>query len=184
MTTLRTARLTLRPWRDDDVAAWAAMSQDPRVAEFFPPRSPEQHVRDAALLRARLEANGYGWWVLEANHVAPFAGIIALQMVPDDLVFAPAMEVGWRLRSEYWGRGYATEGARAALRYGFDVLRQPEIVAMTAAVNLRSQRVMERLGMQRDAAADFDHPRVAEGDRLRPHVLYRLRADAFANGSP
>jgi RimJ/RimL family protein N-acetyltransferase len=89
--------------------------------------------------------------------------------------FTPAAEIGWRLARGQWGKGYATEGARAALAFGFDKLGLDEIVSFTAVINLRSQRVMERIGMTHDPADDFDHPRVAPGDPLRPHVLYRLR---------
>lgn len=174
--TIETVRLRLRPWRDEDVDAWAAMNADPRVTEFL--GGPYPRVRSEASarrIRAQLEANGYGWWVVEERDGAPFAGIIALQEVPYDTPFTPANEIGWRFPFERWGRGYATEGARAALEFAHAKLGWDEVVALTAATNVRSQRVMERLGMTRDPADDFDHPMLEPGDPLRPHVLYRVR---------
>ena len=168
-------RTILRAWRDDDLEPWAAMNADPRVMEFF----PALYDRDAAYamaerLRAALARDGYGWWVLEIKGGAAFAGAIALQAVPFAAAFTPALEIGWRLPYDQWGRGYATEAAGAALTFAFGELGRDEVVAMTAALNLRSQRVMRRLGMTRDARDDFDHPRIAAGSPLRPHVLYRI----------
>lgn len=176
MPTFESDRLLLRGWREDDVPHWVAMGADSRVMRFFPGTyEAERATTMARAFRDRLEADGYGWWVLEAKDVSPFVGVIALQPVPFEAAFTPALEVGWRLKPEYWGRGYATEGAALALRFGFDVLDLDEIVAMTAAVNLPSQRVMQRLGMTRDARDDFDHPRLDDAHPLRRHVLYRLR---------
>ena len=172
---IQTARLVLRPWRDDDVEHWVAMSADPRVMEFFPSTSQRSEAEStAARIRERLEHDGYGWWVAEVKGEAPFAGVITLQDVPFEAHFTPALEVGWRFVYDQWGHGYATEGARAALDFAFGTLGSDEVVAMTAEVNVRSQRVMQRLGMTHDSADDFDHPRLPEGDRLRRHVLYRI----------
>ena len=172
--TIETERLVLRGWRDDDVEPWIAMGTDPRVMEFFPgvyDRAKAESM--AALIRAALDTNGFGWWVVEPKGGPSFAGVVALQDVPFDAPFTPAIEVGWRLPHEQWGKGYATEGAAAALRFAFETLGADEVVAMTSALNLRSQRVMERLGMTHDRADDFDHPKIPEGHRLRRHVLYR-----------
>jgi len=174
--TIFTPRLVLRTWRDSDIEPWVAMGADERVMEFFPgtydrPRA----VSMAALVRAALDANGYGWWVLEPKDGPSFGGVIALQDVPFEAPFTPAIEIGWRLPYAIWGKGYATEGARAALDFAFERLAVDEVVAMTSVLNLRSQRVMERLGMTRDPGEDFDHPRIAAGDRLQKHVLYRVR---------
>jgi RimJ/RimL family protein N-acetyltransferase len=172
---IETPRLVLRPWQDEDVEHWVAMSADPRVMEFFPSVSERFEAEAmAARLRERLEQNAYGWWVVEVKGGPLFAGAISLQDVPFESHFTPALEVGWRLVHDRWGHGYATEGAHAALDYAFGTLGHHEVVAMTAAVNLRSQRVMQRLGMTHDPADDFDHPRLPEGDRLRRHVLYRI----------
>jgi len=152
------------------------MSADPRVMEFFPSTLERADAeRTAAVMRERMERNGFGWWALEVKGGAPFAGVIALQDVPFESHFTPAFEVGWRLAHQYWGRGYATESARAALDFAFTELQHDEVVAMTAAVNLRSQMVMQRLGMTYDAADDFDNPRLPAGHRLQRHVLYRAK---------
>jgi ribosomal-protein-alanine N-acetyltransferase len=144
--------------------------------EFFPSTyTRERAERSASILRERLERDGYGWWILEIKAGASFAGVIALQDVPFEAHFTPALEIGWRLRQDHWGHGYATEAARAAVGFVFSELQRDEVVAMTAAINERSQRVMQRLGMTRDTNDDFDHPAVADGSPLRPHVLYRLR---------
>lgn len=178
VTVLESDRLLLRPWRDEDVPAWLAMSADPRVMEFFPPYEPGQAEATAARVRERLDRDGFGWWALEVKGVATFAGVLALQAVPFESHFTPATEVGWRLAHEHWGHGYATEGARMVLRFAFDELRLAEVVAMTAAINVRSQLVMQRLGMTHTSDDDFEHVRLPEGHPLRPHVLYRIRADA------
>jgi ribosomal-protein-alanine N-acetyltransferase len=172
---LETPRLILRGWRDADLDDWARISAHPRVMEFFPAAySRAQSGEIASRLRADLERNGYGWWIAEVKATGRFAGVISLQDVTFPADFTPAREVGWRLDVDAWGNGYATEGAAAAIRYAFDRLEWNDVVSMTSVWNVRSQRVMERLGMTHDAAEDFEHPRVPEGHRLRKHVLYRL----------
>lgn len=175
--TFETSRLTLRPWRDADIPHWVAMNADPRVMEFFPSTYSEEYAKEVAeRLAAQLERDGAGWWIAEIKDGNRFAGTIALQKVPFEAHFTPAHEIGWRLAHDAWGHGYATEGARAVLEHAFGPMRLEEIVAMTAEINVRSQRVMERLGMTRDVVDDFAHPRLEEGDRLKRHVLYRLLA--------
>jgi RimJ/RimL family protein N-acetyltransferase len=174
---LRTRRLLLRGWRPADLEPFAAMNADPLVMEHF----PETASRTAsALLIAQIEAeferDGYGLWVVEVRGETPFAGFVGLTRVGEELPFAPAIEAGWRLSREQWGRGIALEAADAVLDCGFQTLGLEEIVAYTAAGNARSRRLMERLGMSRDPGEDFDHPRIAAGERLAPHVLYRLTA--------
>ena len=156
------------------------MFADPKVMEFLGPAQDRAAI-DAAIARiaAHFAAHGFGWWAVEAPGVAPFIGWIGLAVPRFDAPFMPAVEVGWRLASAHWGKGYATEGARAALRAGFTTFGLDEIVAFTVPANARSLRVMERLGMIRDAAGDFDHPRLAEGDPLRRHVLYRIGRDRW-----
>lgn len=177
--TLETPRLLLRPWRDADVEPWVAMWADADVMEFFPWTFDRAQAEGmAARMRTRLETDDYGWWILEVKGGPGFAGIIELQDVPFEAHFTPALEVGWLLLPGQWGRGYATEGARAAIAFAFDELHAAEVVAMTAIPNVRSRRVMERLGMTHDPADDFDHPQVEAGHRLRRHVLYRARAGA------
>jgi ribosomal-protein-alanine N-acetyltransferase len=174
--TIPTARLLLRPWRDDDLAAFAAMNADPRVMQFFP-KLLTRAESDAAVERHRrhFERHGYGIWAVEAPGVAPFVGRVGLAVFEADVPFAPCVEVGWRLAFEHWGRGYATEAARAAVAFAFGAPGLSEVVSFTVPANARSRAVMERLGMTRDPADDFDHLDIAQGHPLRRHVLYRLR---------
>jgi RimJ/RimL family protein N-acetyltransferase len=174
---LRTSRLLLRPWRDEDIAAFAEMSADPIVMEYLLSLSHRGLSAEAWAARARAhwDEHGFGQWVVELPGAASFIGVVGLGEVAYEAPFTPAVEVAWRLARPGWGRGYATEAARAALDYGFDKLGLSEIVALTVPANQRSRRVMQRLGMTRSPEDDFDHPRVPEGP-LKRHVLYRLRA--------
>jgi RimJ/RimL family protein N-acetyltransferase len=172
--TLNTPRLLLRPWRDEDLAPFAEMNADPRVMEFFPKRL-DRVESDLLVTRIRdhFDRHGFGLWAVEVPGVADFIGFVGLAIPRLEAHFTPCVEVGWRLAQEHWGRGYATEAARAALAFGFGDLALEEIVSFTAAVNLRSRAVMERIGMTRSPEDDFDHPALPEGHPLRQHVLYR-----------
>ena len=174
-TELRTARLVLRRWRDADRAPFAEMNADPVVMEFFPrllSRGESDDMVDR--IEATFDREGYGLWAVEVLEGDRFAGFIGLWPTPPELSFSPATEVGWRLATHAWGAGLATEGAGAALADGWDRVGLDDVVSMTSALNVRSQRVMQKLGMTRDPADDFDMPSVPEGEPLRPHVLYRL----------
>jgi RimJ/RimL family protein N-acetyltransferase len=175
--TIETPRLLLRPWRKGDADAWAEMWADPRVVEFMgAPRERVASREQAARLAAKLEANGYGWWVVEVKASGAFAGAIILQDVPFAAHFTPALEVGWHFAFAHWKHGYATEGGSAALRFAFERLGRDEVVAITSHLNVRSQAVMERIGMTRDPDGDFDNPFVPTESPLLRHVLYRARA--------
>ncbi len=180
MTILTTDRLTLRPWTEADFEPFAAMSADPAVMEHFPATlSRAESDAVAAKLKSLIEENGIGFWALEVPGEASFIGFTGIQKVMFEAPFVPAppasvVEIGWRLARPHWGKGFASEAARAALAYGFDELGLPEIVSFTATSNLRSQAVMKRIGMTHDPADDFDHPNLPEGHKLRRHVLYRI----------
>jgi RimJ/RimL family protein N-acetyltransferase len=172
---LRTVRLVLRRWREADRTPFATLNADPVVMEHFPaPLRREESDTLVDRIEAGFEERGWGLWAVEIPGRAAFAGFIGLNPATFDAPFTPAVEVGWRLAREHWGRGYATEGALGALAFGFDALALEEIVSFTTHGNARSRRVMERLGMHRNPADDFDHPNLPEGDALQPHVLYRL----------
>lgn len=175
MSELRTERLLLRHWRETDLAPWAALNADPVVREHFPDvLTREQSEASAARFQADLERRGWGWWAVEVRDSGAFAGFCGLDPVEDGMPFT-GVEAGWRLARSAWGHGYATEAARAVADFGFTRLGLPEILAVTAAGNLRSQAVMRRLGMTHDPADDFDDPTVPDGP-LRRSVVYRLRA--------
>lgn len=179
--TLRTERLLLRPWRDSDRAPFAAMNADPKVMEHFPAVSTREES-DAAVDRivARMDQQGFGLWAVEVPGVAEFVGFIGLN--PADAVLGyPAVEIGWRLAAQHWGRGYATEGARASLAYAFDGLSLDEVVSFTTTANERSRHVMEKLGMLRRPEDDFDHPGVPIAWPGRRHVLYRITRAQWQN---
>lgn len=174
---LRTERLILRPWREEDLAPFAAMNADSDVMRHFPaPLSREESDALAGRIRERFADRGWAQWAVEIPGVTPFAGFIGLSVPSFQAHFMPGVEIGWRLARGCWRRGYATEGARAALDFGFGTLKLAEIVSFTVVANQPSRRVMERLGMRHDPAGDFDHPNVPEGHPMRRHVLYRLRA--------
>lgn len=172
---LRTARLVLRPWREEDLAPFAAMNADPEVMEHFPSLlSRTESDAMATRIQAHFTAHGWGLFAVEVPGESPFVGFVGLTIPRWTPPFGPCVEAGWRLARAAWGRGFAVEGAEAALRFGFETVGLDEIVAFTTHGNLRSRRVMESLGMRHDVAGDFDHPLVPEGHALRRHVLYRL----------
>lgn len=175
-----TGRLHLRPWRAADAEPFAALNADPEVMAFFPARLSRE-ASDALLARcqARIVAQGWGLWATELRSTGEFIGFVGLQVPRVPLPFSPCVEIGWRLARAHWGKGLATEAARAALRVGFERLALQEIVSFTAVVNHRSRAVMERLGMQA-APATFEHPGVPEGSPLRTHCLYRLARERWA----
>ena len=168
---LRTERLVLREWRDEDRAAFAAMNADPAVMAHFPAllsRAESDALVDR--IRAHFAREGFGLWALETADAA-FLGFTGLARP----AFMPGVvEMGWRLARPYWGHGFASEAARAALRHGFEVVGLDEIVSFVVPANTRSQQVMGRLGMTRDPADDFDHPNLPPGHPLQPHWLFRL----------
>jgi RimJ/RimL family protein N-acetyltransferase len=172
---LRTKRLLLRRWRVEDLPAFAAINADPAVMEHFPSTlSPQESTALADRIERCFEHRGYGLWAVEVLGEEDFIGFVGLAPVEVAVSFAPAVEIGWRLARSHWGRGLATEAARAALAFGFGELELAEVVSFTATRNLRSRGVMERLSMRRDPREDFEHPELAPGDPLREHVLYRI----------
>jgi RimJ/RimL family protein N-acetyltransferase len=150
------------------------MNSDATVMEHFPaPLTGSDSAEFVERMEASFDAHGYGLWAVEMPGEAAFVGCVGLLTVDLDVDFAPAVEVGWRLARPFWGQGIATEAAAAAISFGFDELALSSVVAYTAERNLRSRRVMARLGMLRDPAEDFSHPQLPRGHLLARHVLYR-----------
>ena len=173
-----TERLILRKWRESDREAFARMNADPLVMEHFPAllsREESDALVDRA--EAHLEQHGFGPWAAELRETAEFIGYVGLVIPQFEAAFTPCVEIGWRLAREYWGKGLATEGARALVRHGFEVQGLLELVSFTVPANLRSIRVMQKLGMTHDPRDNFDHPSIPEGHPLRLHLLHRLKRE-------
>jgi RimJ/RimL family protein N-acetyltransferase len=177
---LQTDRLTLRRWLPSDREPFARLNRDPAVMEFQPgPLSAEESDLLVGRIEAQFEQRGFGLWAAELRENAEFIGYIGLAIPRFEAAFTPCVEIGWRIASKDWGRGLATEGARAVVAHAFEVLALPGLVSFTVPANVRSLRVMEKLGMAHDPKEDFDHPLLPEGHRLRHHVLYRLEREAW-----
>jgi RimJ/RimL family protein N-acetyltransferase len=174
-----TERLRLRQWIESDREPFSRLNADPRVMEFFPSildRAASDLMIDR--IQTLIAERGWGLWAVESKQDKQLIGYVGLQILTANLPFSPGVEIGWRLAFEYWGKGYATEAAHAALKVGFDRLELSEIVSFTAIHNHRSSAVMERLGMIRDAET-FEHPSIPAGYSLCEHCLYRLSREKW-----
>lgn len=177
--TIETERLVLRRWRASDLEPFAALNADSKVMEYFPyPLEPGRSDAFAEHIEAHFDTHGFGLWAVEVKGGEPFIGFVGIRSLSKepDLPFEAEAEVGWRLAYSAWGRGYAPEAARASLEFGFCECELGEVVSFTTVANERSQRVMQKIGMRRDPAEDFDHLRIEPGSPIRRHVLYRLTA--------
>lgn len=171
---IRTERLMLRRWNDADLPALAALNQDPAVMEFIGPLLNE--VESQAMLdRAEKSWNdlGYGRFAVEVVETRELIGFIGLAQCKFESHFTPAVEIGWRLAHKFWNLGYATEGSSALMDWASANLRLNEVVAFTSVSNIRSRRVMEKIGMDRNIHDDFQHPNLGPSDPLRQCVLYK-----------
>jgi len=177
--TLQTERISLGQWRSKDLELFAQFNSDSNVRKFFPGLlSEEESNASAKLFAEHIQKYGWGFWAASLRETDEFIGLIGLQNVYFKAPFnslIPAVEIGWRLGFNHWGKGYATEGAKAALEYGFKMLKLNEIVSFTASQNRASQRVMEKIGMHHHPVDDFDHPKLTKGHHLSRHVLYRIQ---------
>lgn len=185
---LATDRLVLRSWRDTDREPFAKMNANPVVMECYP-STMTRDQSDAMVdrMQAGLEERGWGLWAVELTGDVdssvgstspmqrPFIGYVGLAEPRFQAHFTPCVEIGWRLDSNHWGRGYATEAAAAVCRFVFEELKREELVSFTATINQRSIRVMKKIGMTHDPAEDFDHPNLPQGHVMCRHVLYRLK---------
>lgn len=175
MNTLESERLILRNWNDDDVIPFFMMNQDPKVMEYFPDLWTMEMVKSfISRMQQQLIDKGFTLWAVDEKQTREFIGFIGLNCPTWDAPFNPCVEIGWRLASRYWGRGYATEGAKAVLKFAFEYLKLKEVVAFTVPVNLKSRRVMEKIGMTRNLEGDFLHPKIDSSHKMAKHVLYSI----------
>lgn len=175
-----TERLVLRDWLPGDQEPFHRLNSDPQVMEFLPkPLTREESDAMISRLSLHIAEHGFGFWAVERRSDRAFLGFTGLLRPSFEAPFTPCVEIGWRFAREAWGRGYASEAARASLEFGFTKLGLGEIVSFTVPGNTRSMAVMERIGMRRDLDGDFEHPRLPEGNPLRKHVLYRLRSEDY-----
>ena len=172
---IETERLILRGWRDADVEPFHAMGNDPEVMRYLgPPMTRADAIAAGERQNAFIANHGYCFWVVERREDGAFLGFCGLKPGPEGTPLHDKVEIGWRLRRDAWGVGYAREAAQASIDWGWANTEAPEILAMTNIGNTRSWGLMERLGMARDHALDFDHPAVPLGNALRPHIVYRI----------
>jgi RimJ/RimL family protein N-acetyltransferase len=168
---IETERLVLRPWREADRQAFAAINGDPRVADWLGGvRTRAESDATVDRINDHISEHGYGFWAAERKADNRLVGMIGLKFMEE--APGPCVEMGWRLAHDTWGQGLATEGAAAALAWGFENTDAPEIIAFTARTNLASQAVMRRIGMTAAPHRDFDHPDLAADHPLRAHVLF------------
>ena len=180
---IETDRLILRTWRDEDLESMLAINQDPKVMEYFPELQDLDTTKNFIdKVNAHFENHGYSLYAAVRKDTNEFIGFIGLLMADFESHFTPTTEIGWRLSSNHWGQGFATEGAKAVLDYAFRELKIPEIVSFTAAGNAKSIRVMQKIGLQHNEADDFDHPKLDDTSPLKQHVLYRLIKEDYLRG--
>jgi RimJ/RimL family protein N-acetyltransferase len=173
---LATERLILRTWKAEDAEAYFLINQDAKVIEFLPRSLTMQEVDDfIERVNKQQDERSYSLWAIELKETGEFIGFTGLNYTDFPADFTPAVEVGWRLGSQFWGSGYATEAAKAALDYGFNEMGLHEIVSFTVPANKRSINVMEKIGLKRDFAGDFAHPKLSMEHPLSQHVLYRIK---------
>jgi RimJ/RimL family protein N-acetyltransferase len=185
MAILLTDRLMLRRWRESDLAPFARLNADARVMEFLPRAlSREESERLVERIEAHFSQHGFGLCAAELRTDGSFIGFIGLAVPSFQAAFTPCVEIGWRLSADHWGMGLATEGARAIVRSAFDDLKIEKLVSFTVPENVRSRRVMEKLGMTYNPGEDFDHPGLPEGHALRRHVLYGLNRPTGVSPNP
>lgn len=175
---IATPRLRLRLWHENDADAFAAMNADPRVREHFVGvLTREESDASVERMRAHFAKHGFGTWAVELRDRPGLIGFAGLTHPMFAAPCGPCIEIGWRFAFDHWGRGYATEAAKEALRAAFEIVGLDEVVAFTTVGNARSRRVMEKIGLSHDEADDFDHPLLPPEHRTSRHVLYRVRKE-------
>lgn len=174
ITAFTTPRLIARHWCIDDLAPFSQLNGCATIMKYFPASLSKQQSDELALeIQARIDKNGYGFWAVEEKSSQEFIGFVGLNHPQINTDFTPCLEIGWRLDSKFWGKGYATEAALAALHYAFTNTQEKAVFSFTATVNRPSERVMLRIGM-RNTQQNFFHPSVPKDSHLSEHILYRI----------
>lgn len=176
---LKTERLILRQWQKEDFIVFQKLTSDSEVMHYFPSLLTEEES-DALAQRFHdlIAHRGWGFWAIEEKVSGRFIGYVGLHEPASDLPFKPCVEIGWRLLKEHWGKGYASEAGKEALRFAFEELKLDEVVSFTAVINHRSEALMRRLGM-RNKSENFEHSALPKGHRLREHVLYGIKREDY-----
>ena len=176
---LESKRLIIRPWKETDFSAFKAMNSDPLVMEHFPAILSEDESRTLFdEINRRIDQNGFGFWACEVKATGDVIGFVGLNEPTDQFYFSPCIEIGWRLRSQYWRQGYAKEAATAVLKFAFETLKRDKVVAFTATTNKPSESLMQALGMT-IMPENFFHPRLPKDHLLAEHVVYQIQADQY-----
>lgn len=172
---LETKRLLLRLWKSEDLTSfYSQINADPEVMKYYPRvLTKEESDAMAGKIMAKIEKNGWGFWAVEHKADKNFIGFVGLNEPDYELPVKPCIEIGWRLAKAYWGKGYATEAAKACLAFAFDNLKLNEVYAFASVGNERSWKVMQRIGMK-NSGSNFNHPIIPEGHTLSEHVLYKI----------
>lgn len=174
---IETKRLILRTWKKSDLKPMIQINQDPRVMEFFPSTLTQKKTEELVeRLTNHYKKHGFTLYPVELKKTKECIGMVGIATVPFKTAFTPAVEIAWRLAPEHWGNGYATEAAKAVIHHAFTVLNIKKIVAFTTSKNIASQRVMEKIGMQRNTAFDFEHPKLDKKSPLLKHIFYEIKA--------
>ena len=170
---LETERLKLRTWQESDLQPFAELNADKDVMLYFPSvLTREQSDNLADKFQHLILDHGWGFWAVELKATGQFIGFTSLNTQPEQFIFSPCVEIGWRFAKQYWHQGYATEAAKACLKFAFETLQLKEVVSFTAVHNTASEHVMQRLGMQ--AMFEFNHPALTQESPLSRHILYKI----------
>lgn len=177
---IETDRLLLRPWQAEDLPTLIEINKDPRVMEhFLSTRDAAESTSNFQLMQQHFDEHGFGLNAAVIKSTQECIGFVGLAKIAAPYPMAPCVEIGWRLNYNHWDKGYATEGAKAALADGFTRLNLAEIVAFTIPLNTRSRRVMEKLGMNHDPKDNFKHPKIPADHPRCLQLLYRLSKDEW-----
>ena len=180
---LKTERLILRQWTDDDFALFSNISGDSKVMEFYPSQLTEEESNNMAnRVQSLIQDKGWGFWAVEVPNIEKFIGFVGLHTPKNTLPFSPCVEIGWRLSKAHWGKGYATEAAKESLKFAFTILNLNEVVSFTTVANIRSQAVMLKIGMV-NTGNNFMHPDIASSHPQCEHVLYKITKSEWADNA-